>query len=121
MPDRSSRRFPRIGVATLAIVAGLVIIVGLSILVVSNLQTSSDIRKESTESHLLTEMQIALTTVEERFIAWEQAPESSVHPVDDPSVADAMESFDALILELSTLIDSDELAEVEEFWSQPSR
>ena len=115
MPERLSNPFPRIGAATLAIIAGLVMIVGLSLLVVSNLETSSNIQKESTESHLLAEMQTALTTLEARFIAWEQRPESSVHPVDDPTVAIAIADFKALFLELAMLIDSEELAEIQEF------
>lgn len=48
----------------------VLIAIGPVVLVSVNFGTSADIRKESHESHILAEMQIALTIVEEAVAEW---------------------------------------------------
>ena len=105
----------RVGVALPAILAALVMVAGLTALVTLNVQTSADIRKESEESHILSEMQTALTSVEESVSAWQANPMDTLHPAANDAVTSAIAGFEELGAELISLIDANEIAEVRVF------
>ncbi len=101
--------------AELIVALALVLIaVGLIVVLAANLGTSADIRKESQESHLLAEMQIALTVVEEAIAAWQVDP-TRPHPSADPEIATAVSQFDERRAELAALVDSDEIPVIDGF------
>ncbi|MDF1595672.1 MAG: ATP-binding protein [Acidimicrobiia bacterium] len=108
-------RTSRIGPAVLSTMAVVVIIAGLGAVVVSNLQTSADIRKESREAHLLGEMHIAFTVVEQSLAIWTAQPGEVQPPSEDPDVAAATANFERYVAELLSLIDADEVALVQGF------
>ena len=96
------------------VLALLLIAVGLILVLATNLGTSANIRRESHKSHLLAEMQMALTRVEEVVAAWQVDP-TRPHPSIDPDIAEAVAWFDEERAELVELVPAGEIPSIEGF------
>ena len=107
-----SEQRPRVSLAITAAASALLLAAALVAVVTTNLQTSADIRKESEESHLLSEMQVSLTTIEDIVARWQFDSQDNPHPLDNPSFQGAVDEFDELSGELSTMIDAQEVTVV---------
>ena len=88
-----SEQRPRVSPAITAAASALLLAAALVAVVTTNLQTSADIRKESEESHLLSELQVSLTTIEDMVARWQFDSVDNPHPLDNPSFQGAIEEF----------------------------
>ena len=104
-----SERGPRVSLALAAAASALLLAAALVAVVATNLQTSADIRKESQESHLLGEMQVFLTTIEDTVARWQLDSDESLTPQDEPAFSAAIEDFYDRSDLLLAMIDDDEV------------
>lgn len=114
-PGTSSRVRAHLSWPIAAVLTVLILSAGLVAVVTFNLQTSADIRKESAESHLLSEMQVALQLVQGRVAEWQfSGSAGEVNPLQSPEVEAAIIEFRDLSDDLLGLIHEHELDEIQE-------